>query len=137
MNVVFGEFTGKEFCELKEKSGMKPRFEDKANIALQNSLFKVGIRNDDGELVAFGRVVGDGATTFSVNDIMVAKQYQRQGFGTAIMKHIDEYLNSVVSISSFTSLNADPPADKLYRKFGFHYLEENGAIAMFRPVENK
>ena len=133
MIVVHEKITPNEFSSLRDASGMKPRSVQAATIALANTLFMVGLRNDEGALIAFGRVVGDGATSFVVNDIMVDKRYHRQGFGKTIMHHIALYLDSVASENAFITLVADLPADRLYAQFGFIPLNEKTSKAMFRP----
>ena len=133
MNIDFINITAEEFSALRNASGMKSRSVEAAKIALKNTLFMVGLRNNEEKLIAFGRVTGDGATSFVVNDIMVDKLYQRQGLGTIIMNHINEYLDTVSSEDSFITLVADIPADKLYEKFGFKSLNKVTSKAMYRP----
>ena len=132
MNIDFTNITPEEFSSLRDSSGMKPRSVEAARVALKNTLFMIGLRNNENKLIAFGRVTGDGATSFVVNDIMVDKLYQRQGLGTMIMKYIDEYLEKVSSEDSFITLVADIPADKLYEKFSFKPLNELTSKAMYR-----
>ncbi len=135
MKIVFDGILPTEFSSLRDRSGMKPRSVQASEIALKNTLYMVGIRDQDNLLIAFGRVVGDGATSFVVNDIMVDKKHHRQGYGRQIMQYIDSYLNTVVSESSFTCLVADVPADKLYLQFGFEYHNETESVGMYRPYK--
>ncbi len=53
----------KEFCGMRVKAGLSPKSLKAATIALPNSLYGISIRNGD-ELIAMGRVVGDGACNF-------------------------------------------------------------------------
>lgn len=64
-----------------------------------------------------GRVIGDGGTVFQIVDVAVLKSYQGQGYGSQIMEHIMKYIKNVVVESTYVSLIADYPADKLYAKF--------------------
>ena len=61
-----------EYVSLRNRSGMSKRYLEHAEKALKNSLFKIGIYEKN-ELIAFGRVAGDGYITFVVTDIMVDK----------------------------------------------------------------
>ncbi len=135
MDMIFNNIEAEEFSSLRDRSGMSPRSVETAKIALKNTLFMVGIRNKEGRLIAFGRVVGDGGTTFVVSDIMVDKSYQKQGLGKQIMSQVDNYLNSIANESGYICLIADKPADKLYEKFGFEYLDEETAVGMYRPYK--
>lgn len=56
---------------------------------------------------------------FKLFDIAVLKSYQGQGYGSLIMEHIMQYIKGVAVESTYVSLIADYPADKLYTKFGF------------------
>ena len=112
-----------EYVSLRNRSGMSKRYLDHAKKALKNSLFKIGIYEKD-KLIAFGRVAGDGYITFVVTDIMVDKDYQRKGYGTIVMQNIDEYLTKTSHEDSYILLIAKKPADKLYSKFKFCYLDE-------------
>lgn len=112
-----------DYCKLRVDSGMGEKVYAHAETALAGSLFTACFY--DGEaLVAFGRVVGDGAISFVVNDIMVHPSYRRQGLGDRIMSAIDEYFDAHAYADSYICLIANQPADKLYLKHKFAYLPE-------------
>jgi len=112
-----------DYCKLRVDSGMGEKVYAHAKTALTGSLFTACLY--DGEaLVAFGRVVGDGAISFVVNDIMVHPSYRRQGLGDRIMSAIDEYFDAHAYADSYICLIANQPADKLYLKHKFAYLPE-------------
>jgi len=68
--------------------------DEKLVHAFQNSLYVLGAF--DGEkLVGFIRCVGDGEHIVLVQDLIVDKQYQRKGIGSALFKKI---WTSVVSL---------------------------------------
>ncbi len=95
----------------------------KARQALQNSLYVVSVY--DGEsLIGLGRIIGDGAVSFAVTDVMVAEEYQRQGIGHMIMQHLDAWFAKHTDITSYIMLIANKPADRLYRKYGFEDVGE-------------
>ena len=112
-----------DYLRLRADSGMGEKVPSHAAIALRGSLYTACLY--DGEaLVAFGRVVGDGAISFVVNDIMVHPSYRRQGLGDQIMSAIDEYFDAHAYADSYICLIANQPADKLYLKHKFAYLPE-------------
>lgn len=112
-----------DYCMLRIESGMGEKVCAHAETALAGSLFTACLY--DGEaLVAFGRVVGDGAISFVVNDIMVHPSYRRQGLGDQIMSAIDDYFDVHAHADSYICLIANQPADKLYLKHKFAYLPE-------------
>ena len=112
-----------DYRKLRVDSGMGEKVYAHAETALAGSLFTACLY--DGEsLVAFGRVVGDGAISFVVNDIMVHPSYRRQGLGDRIMSAIDEYFDAHAYADSYICLIANQPADRLYLKHKFAYLPE-------------
>ena len=109
----------------------KPHSEVKK--ALEGTLFLVSVYEDD-ELIGLGRIVGDGGVTFVVSDIMVDKKFQRRGIANRIMEMIDQWFDENTHESSFITLLAKVPADKLYRKHHFCYIDEN-RVGMIREKQ--
>lgn len=110
--------TAKDYCKLRVSSGMGPKKEENAKLALENSLYIVSLYDLD-KLIGLGRIIGDGAISFTVTDIMVDKDYQGRGYGSIIMKHIDEYFEKHADEDAYIMLIANKPANKLYEKFSF------------------
>ena len=104
------------FVRLRNITGLTPRPREAAEKALPNSLYGVYIKQGD-NVVAMGRVVGDGVLNFDIVDIAVQPDYQGQGLGRMIMQHIMDYLGREAAKGAYICLMADVPA--LYEKFGF------------------
>lgn len=111
-----------EYISLRKKTGMGSKDLSKAEIALKNSLFIVSLWDKD-NLIGFGRIVGDQGITYVVSDIMVDPDYQRKGLGKMIMEEIDSYLEQNTDQYAYVCLIANKPADKLYSKFRFDYVD--------------
>ena len=130
------EFTHKipsveAYNQLRVNAGMnstKPHSE--VEKALKGTLFLVSVYEED-ELIGLGRIVGDGGIAFIVCDIMVDKKFQRRGIANQIMEMIDQWFDKNTHESSFITLLAKVPADKLYRKHHFCYHDEN-RVGMIR-----
>ncbi|EGR0209251.1 GNAT family N-acetyltransferase [Vibrio vulnificus] len=122
----------KEFCDMRVKAGLSPKSLKAATIALPNSLYGISIRNGD-ELIAMGRVVGDGACNFEVVDVAVDPSYQGRGLGRKVMEYIDSYLSSVALDGSYVSMIADEPA--FYEKLGYKLVSPSseGMTKRFKP----
>lgn len=105
-----------DFLRLRAITGLTPRTRAAAEKALPNSLFGVHIVRDN-QVIAMGRIVGDGALNFDIVDIAVDPSHQGQGLGTEIMQAIMDYLDQAAMPSAYITLMADVPA--LYKKFGF------------------
>ena len=121
-----------EFCKMREKAGLSPKSLKAATIALPNSLYAISVRNGD-ELIAMGRIVGDGACNFEIVDVAVDPDYQGQGLGRKIMEHIENYLSSVVLEGSYVSMIADEPV--FYEKLGYKLVSPSsqGMTKKFKP----
>ncbi|WP_100065874.1 GNAT family N-acetyltransferase [Miniphocaeibacter massiliensis] len=124
-----------DYIELGKSSGMGgEKSLNRAEIALGNSLLNVCIYEND-KLIGYGRIVGDGAITFVVADIMVHKDYQRKGLGKMIMRQVDNYFKDNCNEECHITLLANRPADKLYSKFDFKYLQDF-EVGMKRKNQN-
>lgn len=108
-----------DYNELREKSGIGNRKSKKnAKVAIENSLFITAIYDGD-KLIAMARVVGDGAISLVVTDVMVDSSYQKNGLGRVLMNEIDKYLDENYDEDSYIILLANTPYDKFYEKFNF------------------
>ena len=98
---------------------------------LNNSLYKLCARND-GKLIGFGRVIGDGSITFYIQDLIVLKKYQRSGIGTEIMEFLMSYISRVASERAVIGLLSAKGKEAFYEKFGFiHRPNEKYGNGMF------
>lgn len=107
-----------EYRRLRRLCGMSDKSIEAAQKGLPNSLFATTIR-DMGELIAMGRVVGDGGCDFGIVDVAVHPDYQRQGLGNQIMAAIMSYLEKHAPDSAYVALIADDHSPALYAKYGF------------------
>ena len=107
-----------EYRRLRDLCALSPKTAEAAALGLPNSLFSITIRLD-GDLVAMGRVVGDGGCNFEVVDVAVHPDHQRKGLGTEVMQAIKAWLDANAPESAYVSLIADHHSPKLYSKFGF------------------
>ena len=98
---------------------------DRAVVAksIDNSLFWVSIYDAE-RLVATGRVVGDGAMYFYIQDVIVRQSHQGQGLGKQIMTHIEAYLEDNATEHATIGLLAAAGKEAFYERFG--YLVRDG-----------
>ena len=106
------------YRRLRIAAGLSPKSAEGAAIGLPNTLFGVTIERA-GEIVAMGRVVGDGGLFFQVTDIAVDPRHQGRGLGKAIVDAIVAHLKATVPPGAYVSLIADGEAHRLYAQFGF------------------
>lgn len=108
-----------DYNELREKSGIgNKKSKENAKTAIENSLFITSIYDGD-KLIAMARVVGDGAISLVVTDVMVDSEYQKNGLGRVLMNEINKYLDENFDEDSYIILLANTPYEKFYEKFNF------------------
>lgn len=126
MIIEFESPSMEEFKGLREKVGWGKISNDIVKDSLANSLFIVTVRNQEHDIaVGTGRVVGDGAMYFYIQDVIVDPEYQGQGVGDLIMKNIEEYLVSVVRPGATIGLLAAKGKEAFYHRYD--YLERPSA----------
>lgn len=74
---------------------------------------------ESGEAVAMGRVVGDGAFYFYIQDVAVHPDHRRQGLGREVMRRLREQIAERAGGDCFVGLFSTPEAVALYRAEGF------------------
>ncbi len=110
--------TPAEFAQLRAKIGWGEIDLTLAQTSLDNSLFHVVIREHT-KLIAMGRIVGDGAMYFYIQDVIVDPQYQGLGLGTAIMEKIEAYLSVKATSGATIGLLAAKGKEPFYQRFNY------------------
>lgn len=93
-----------------------------APLSLSRSLFGVTVLDytpGREQAVGMGRIVGDGAIYFYIQDIVVRPEYQGQGIGRLIVEKLMAWLRSHAPDRSFVGLFASEGRDSFYAHFGF------------------
>lgn len=121
MEIKYHKPSAKDYISLRLKTNMGTKDIEKAEIALNNSLFIISLWEDN-KMVGFGRIVGDEGITYVVSDIMVDPDYQGKGLGKIIMQEIDLYFKENTDEYAYVCLIANKPADRLYAQYDFEYV---------------
>lgn len=109
-----------EYCDLRIAAGLSERSREAAALGLPATLFAVSIRLGD-DLVAMGRVVGDGGCNLAVVDIAVHPDHQRRGLGRRVMTSLMDRVRDRTPASAYVDLIADGGSPALYAEFGFEF----------------
>ncbi len=120
-----------ELEELCSAVGWSRRPLRKVKKAIQHSFLVVTMweqRGTQRRLIGFSRATSDHAFNATIWDVVVHPDFQSQGFGKALMKHIIKKLRSE-DISNIT-LFADPQVVDFYRRLGF-MADPEGIKGMF------
>ena len=111
--------TAKEYNELHLAVQWPTLDETLAEQGLSNSLYAVVVQDEKGKIVGMGRVVGDNAIYFHIQDVIVRPEFQRQGIGKLIMKELMSYVNRTGGKNSSIGLMSSKGREAFYRSFGF------------------
>lgn len=103
---------------------------DLTDRALANSLFVV-VAEQDGAPVGMARVVGDGVTSFYVQDVIVHPRLQGQGLGDALMQRVFEWVKANAPPRAMIRLFTADPVQGFYRRMGF----DTPIVGLTLPVD--
>ncbi|MGI6669820.1 MAG: GNAT family N-acetyltransferase [Acetivibrionales bacterium] len=90
INIVKRSANAEEYIEMRKSAGWWHPEKETASAGLKHSLFSV-CAEKDGKIIGYGRIVGDGAFTLYIQDILVKPEYQGLGIGKKIMNEIMSY----------------------------------------------
>lgn len=108
-----------EFMHIREELGLPAISFPVAARALRDDLFNVIVLLDGETPVACGRVIGDGALTFFVQDVLVVPQMQRRGIGSKVVEIMLGQLATMAAPGAFVGLIAAPGTDAFFARHGF------------------
>ena len=112
------KITVAEYQQLRKTTSWFQLEDSVVEKSLKNDLFSVTICDDE-KRVGMGRVVGDGAIYFYVQDIIVIPEYQGRGIGKMIMEAVEAYLSESAYNNSFVGLMAAQGVAGFYNNFGY------------------
>ena len=112
-----------DFVRLRVETGFARIPLEHARRALQNGLLNVSALYG-GELVGMGRLVGDGAMYWYLQEIIVLPEFQRKGIGTLIVNHLVDYAKANSATGTFTTIGGVSAKGKepFYEKMGFEII---------------
>jgi len=130
--LVDNHLTAEDFMRLKVATGFMDRPLAQAEKALQNGLFNVSAVCD-GKVVGMGRLVGDGAMYWYLQEIIVLPEYQGKGIGKSIVSRLLEYIKNTAlpGTKIEVGLTAVKGKEPFYEKFGFSC----GSSGMIKWIE--
>lgn len=119
-----------DFVRLRIETGFAEIPVEHARKALQNGLINVSALYN-GELVGMGRLVGDGAMYWYLQEIIILPKFQRKGIGTMIVNHLVDYAKANSITGKFTTIGGVSSKGKepFYEKMGFEVIS-NGIKKM-------
>lgn len=121
IDLVDNELNTEDFVRLRVEAGFMKTPLPQAECALKNGLFAVTAIHD-GKVIGMGRLVGDGAMYWYLQEIVVSPEYQGLGIGTRIVNRLINHVKeSALPGSKVTvGLMAAEGKERFYEKLGFY-----------------
>jgi ribosomal protein S18 acetylase RimI-like enzyme len=120
------------YLRLRQVAGLTPKSPEQGIGALENSWSFRHVQSVDGEVVAMGRVIGDGGWYFVIADIATLPSHQRRGLGRRVLDSLLEDIAVRAPAGAYVSLLADEAGIPLYRAAGFS--PSRSSTAMWRSI---
>ncbi|PJK16199.1 GNAT family N-acetyltransferase [Chryseomicrobium excrementi] len=123
--VLYTTPTLDEYINLCSSVGWKDHMNfEVAEASLRNSVFSVIIK-DNNKVIGMGRIVGDGAIYYYIQDIVVHPKYQGYGIGKEIMNTLMSYIENNAPNKAFIGLFASEGKVDFYEKYHFKDYSPN------------
>lgn len=116
--IIRNELTVEEYQLMRQTTDWFQVEDDVVKKSLENDLLSLSVY-DGNRIVGMGRIVGDGAIYFYIQDIIVCPDYQGRGVGKLIMEAIENFLADTAYNNSFVGLMAAEGVAGFYHKFGY------------------
>lgn len=109
-----------DYLAIRAEVGWVALQDKQAAMALENSLYVAGVYEED-RLIGMGRIVGDGAVICYIQDLIVLPEYQGQGVGSMLLKHLTDHVKTLRQDNSrmMLCLMCAKGREKFYEKHGF------------------
>lgn len=107
-----------EYRRLRDAVGWGAVAEEGLAAGLASALYSCVILQE-GDVVACGRVIGDGGVYFYVQDVIVLPELHGRGLGAMVMEAVMAYLGRVAPPGAFVGLMAASNVAGFYERYGF------------------
>lgn len=114
------KLTPEQFSIIQDSIGYgKPNLRQ-IEIALHHSIYVISVEVDN-TIVGMGRIIGDYARIFYIQDLFIMPDYQRKGIGTIIVDKLLDYIRSldIMDCNIMIGLMAAKGKEPFYEKLGF------------------
>lgn len=102
---------------------------DMVEKSLANSYATFSVKSGD-KVIAMARLLGDGAMSFFLKDMVVEPEYQGSGIGRLLLRHVEEYIHAQLQPGweGYLQLVSAKEKEKFYKKLGYaiHPHEHSG-----------
>lgn len=111
------------FTHMRELAGWGTASILKAETALKNTPLSIAAFDND-TVVGIGRIIGDGALIWYIQDVVVVPEYRGKGIGSSIIKLLIDYAkaNSLPNERFTIGLMSTNGNEEFYKGLGFRTM---------------
>ncbi len=110
--------TPQEYWSLTGQSDRSSANHQFSKTAFGKEVYSVVVL-DGSKMVGMGRVIGDGAIYFTIQDIIVHPNYDSKSVSNLIIGDMEAYFKTIASPHVYIGLTATNETRELYEKYGF------------------
>lgn len=118
-----------DFIRLFASAGWGELPQDMVEASLTNSYATFSVESED-KVIAMARLLGDGAMSFFLKDLVVEPEYQGSGIGRVLLTHVEEYIRAQLNPGweGYLQLVSAKGKEEFYQKLGYavHPHEHSG-----------
>ena len=122
MNIEYKEnsLTAETYRGFQKKMQWSEDPYEQISLSLKNDLYDIVAVNSN-EIVGMGRLIGDGAIFWYVQDVFILTEYQGKGIGTKIVNRLIDFVkkNSLPKTEVSLCLMCAQGKEGFYEKIGF------------------
>lgn len=138
MEILENCLSVEEYHALRKSAGWRAVNNTQVEKALSNSLYTIMIKKDN-QCVGMGRIIGDDALYYYIQDVVVLPGYQGQKIGTKIIQLLLQHIeNRILPDTTVTvGLFAATGKEEFYKKFNFIIRpNDEGGHGMIQKITN-
>ncbi|MDO5613856.1 MAG: GNAT family N-acetyltransferase [Paracoccus sp. (in: a-proteobacteria)] len=119
VETTFSKPEPQEYAAIRAACGSAPISDELAARALGGTTAQVCIRYPQDGLIGFGRVVGDGALFFYLQDVLIHPDHQGEGLGEQIVTALMDEIAKIAPEGATIGLMSTPGNEGFYENYGF------------------
>lgn len=127
--ILDNQLQAEDFIRLFASAGWGELPQDLVELSLANSYATFSVKSEN-KVIAMARLLGDGAMSFFLKDLVVAPEYQRTGIGSRLLTHVEEYIRTQLKSGweGYLQLVSAKGKEAFYQKMGYatHPHEHSG-----------
>ena len=137
--ILDNQLKADDFIRLFASAGWGELPQDMVETSLANSYATFSVKSG-GKVIAMARLLGDGAMSFFLKDLVVVPEYQGSGLGRILLTHVEEYIRTQLKSDweGYLQLVSAKGKEGFYQKLGYAiHPNEHSGPGMSKWIRNQ